>query len=145
MTVKHLSNTSNSHPEVFLGTGVLKICSKFTEEHPCRSVISIKLLCNFIEITLRHGCPPVNFLYIWTASSEIQSNWIFNSKSASLEQIMKVRRDKNKYLFWNNQTVWISFQKENYRKDFYFAKKNWFLLIHFFLSIEVIFLTKFCI
>ena len=22
-------------PEVFLGKGVLKICSKFTEEHPC--------------------------------------------------------------------------------------------------------------
>ena len=33
--------------EVFLGKGVLKICSKFTGEHPCRSVISIKLLCNF--------------------------------------------------------------------------------------------------
>ena len=29
-------------------------CSKFTEEHPCRSVIPIKLLCNFIEIALRH-------------------------------------------------------------------------------------------
>ena len=31
-------------PEVFLGKGVLKICSKFTGEHPCRSAISIKLL-----------------------------------------------------------------------------------------------------
>ena len=27
----------------FLGKGVLKICSKFTGEHPCRSVVSIKL------------------------------------------------------------------------------------------------------
>ena len=35
----------SSHPEVFLGKGVLKICSKFTGEHPCRSAISIKLLC----------------------------------------------------------------------------------------------------
>ena len=26
-------------PEVFLKEGVLKLCSKFTEEHPCRSVI----------------------------------------------------------------------------------------------------------
>ena len=26
-------------------TGVLKICSKFTGEHTCRSVMSIKLLC----------------------------------------------------------------------------------------------------
>ena len=30
----------SSHPEVFLGKGVLKICSKFTGEHPCRSAIS---------------------------------------------------------------------------------------------------------
>ena len=28
---------------MFLGKGVLKICSIFTREHPCRSVISIKL------------------------------------------------------------------------------------------------------
>ena len=28
---------------MFLGKGVLKICSKFTGEHPCRSAISIKL------------------------------------------------------------------------------------------------------
>ena len=51
----------SSQLEVFLGKGFLKICSKFTGEHPCRSVISIKLLCNFIEITLRHGCSLVNF------------------------------------------------------------------------------------
>ena len=31
----------SSHPEVFLGKGVLKICIKFTGEHPCRSEISI--------------------------------------------------------------------------------------------------------
>ena len=49
------------HKQVFLGKGFLKICSKFTGEHPCRSGISIKLLCNFIEITLRHGCSLVNF------------------------------------------------------------------------------------
>ena len=38
-----------------LGKGVLKICSKFTGKHPCRSVISIKLQSNFIEITFQHG------------------------------------------------------------------------------------------
>ena len=32
------------HPEVFLGKGVLRICSKFTGEHSCQSAISIKLL-----------------------------------------------------------------------------------------------------
>ena len=55
----------SSQPEVFLGKGVLKICSKFTGEHPCRSAISIKLLSNFIEITLRHGRSPVILLHIF--------------------------------------------------------------------------------
>ena len=27
--------------------------------------VSDKLLCNFIEITLRHGCSPVNLLHIF--------------------------------------------------------------------------------
>ena len=39
--------------------------SKFTREHPCQSLISIKLLCNFFEITLRYGCSDVNLLYIF--------------------------------------------------------------------------------
>ena len=43
----------------------LKICSKFKGEHPCRNVISIKLLCNFIEITFRYGCSPLNLLHIF--------------------------------------------------------------------------------
>ena len=30
----------SSHPEVFLGKGVLKICNKFAVEHPCRSASS---------------------------------------------------------------------------------------------------------
>ena len=58
----------SSSSEVFLGKGVLKICSKFTGEHPCWSAISIKLLCNFIEIGLRHGCSPVNSLNIFRTS-----------------------------------------------------------------------------
>ena len=60
---------TSSHPKVFLGKGVLKICSKFTGEHSCRGVISIKLHSifkpHFIETTLRHGCFPVNLLHIF--------------------------------------------------------------------------------
>ena len=52
----------SSRQEVFLRKSVLKICSKFTWEHPCRRVISIKLLCNFIEIALRHRCSLVSLL-----------------------------------------------------------------------------------
>ena len=55
----------SSPPEVFLGKGGLKICSKLTGEHPCRSLISIKLQRNFYEITLRHGCSLVNLLHIF--------------------------------------------------------------------------------
>ena len=64
-------------PEVFLVKGFLKICSKFTEEHPSRSVISIKLLCRFIEIILRHGYSPVNLLHIFrTPFLKNTSGWL---------------------------------------------------------------------
>ena len=53
---------------MFLGKGNLKIWSKLTGEHSCRSVISIKLFCNFIEIALRHSCPPVTLLHIFKTS-----------------------------------------------------------------------------
>ena len=39
--------------------------SKFTGEHPCQSVISIKMQSDFIEIALWHGCSPVNLLHIF--------------------------------------------------------------------------------
>ena len=61
-----ISIARSSHPEVFLGK-VLKICSKFAGEHPCRSAISVKLQGKFIEITLWHGCFPVNLLHIFRA------------------------------------------------------------------------------
>ena len=48
----HLGQGRGSCSEVLSVKGVLKICSKFKGEHPYRSVISIKLNCDFIEITL---------------------------------------------------------------------------------------------
>ena len=42
---------------------VLKVCSKFTGEHSCKSVISINLQSNFIKITLQHECSPVTLLH----------------------------------------------------------------------------------
>ena len=60
-----------------LGKGVLKICSKFTGEHSCGSAISIKLQSNFNEITLRHGCSPVNLLHFFgTPFLKITSGWL---------------------------------------------------------------------
>ena len=46
-----------------------KRCSENMQQiygrHPRQSAISIKLLCNFIEISLRHGCSPINLLHIF--------------------------------------------------------------------------------
>ena len=71
------SNTRSSNPEVFSRKGVLKKCSRFTGEHPCRSAISIKLQSNFIEITLRYGCSPVNLLHIFrTPFYKNTSGWL---------------------------------------------------------------------
>ena len=53
------------HPKVFLVKDALKICSKFTVEHPFWSVISIKLQSKFIESTLRHGCSQKKSMYIF--------------------------------------------------------------------------------
>ena len=74
------TNDRSSRPEVLLGKNILKICSEFTGERLCGSAIAIKLLYNFIEIALRHGCSPVYLLYIfrtpfsehlWTAAFEM--------------------------------------------------------------------------
>ena len=62
-----LQTFKSSHPWVFLGKGVLKMCSKFRGECPRQSLISIKLLCKFIEIMLQHGCSPVNLVHIFRA------------------------------------------------------------------------------
>ena len=47
------------------------------ENHPCRGVVSIKLLCDFIEITLRRGCSSVNLLHIFRAPfTKNTSGWL---------------------------------------------------------------------
>ena len=67
----------SSRPIMFLRKGILKICGKFTGEHPCRGAISVKLLCNFIEIALWHGCSSVNLLLISrTHFSKNTSGWL---------------------------------------------------------------------
>ena len=58
-------SSENMQPDMLLGKGILKICSKFTGEHPCWSTISIKLLCNFNKITVWHGCSRINLLHIF--------------------------------------------------------------------------------
>ena len=62
---------------MLLEKGVLKICCTFTGKQPCPSVVSVKLLCNFIEITLPQRCSPVNLLHIFrTSSTKNTSGWL---------------------------------------------------------------------
>ena len=56
-----LSLLRSSHPEVLPKKDALQTCSKPTGEQQCKSAISTKLFCNFIEITPTHGCTPEKF------------------------------------------------------------------------------------
>ena len=77
---------------MFLGKGLLKICTKFTEEHPLESVSKV------IEITLWHGCSLVNLLGIFimpfakNTSRELLLSFfakIFISKKNSTLKLLK--------------------------------------------------------
>ena len=68
------------HPSrrVFLGKGVLKIFIKYTGKHPCWSVISIKLLCNYTSA--------------WVFSCKFSAYFqnTFSYKSTSGEMFVKI-------------------------------------------------------
>ena len=52
---------------------------------PCREAISINLLCNFIEVTLRHGCSPVNLLHIFrTPFLKNTSGWLLLTEPSKM-------------------------------------------------------------
>ena len=82
----------SSHPEVLLKKGVLKTCNKFTAAHPNRNVISIKLLCSFIEILLRHGCSPLNLLHIFRTpfTKNTSGRLLFENLNKFCETIQKM-------------------------------------------------------
>ena len=95
----------SNHPELFLGKSILKICSKFKGENPCRSVISIKLQSNFIETTLRHGCSPLNLLHIFkTLFLKNTSGWLLLNAVTVLHKSYNQRSIQSsvKYLRWSS-------------------------------------------
>ena len=90
------SESRSNHLEVFLGKGVLKICSKCTGEHPCPSAISIKLQNSFIEITLRDGCSPVNLMHIFrTPFLKNTSGWLLLRKAQQVASAHSVINNWN--------------------------------------------------
>ena len=105
--MEDIKHTRNSPPEVFLGKGVLKICGKFIGEHPYRSVISIKLQSSFTEITLRHGCSPVNLLYIFRTSFPKKTSGMLllayrNLRSTLMNESKKICYTRYFESNWNN-------------------------------------------
>ena len=104
----------SSCPEVFLRKSVLKICSKFTEEHPCGSVISIKLQSSFIEIALPHGCS-LNFCifseylsyeHLWMAVSvllrKLLDYCLWNSTEPKNADVSKINKKSFSLLYWTS-------------------------------------------
>ena len=87
--VRNLKSRS-SHTDMFSRKGGLKICSKFTGEHPYLSAILIMFLCNSIEITLQYRCSPVNLAHIFrtpfpkNTSGRLLMKW-FNNYSSVLK------------------------------------------------------------
>ena len=104
--------------EVFLGTGV-----QIYRRHPCRSAISMKVLCNFIEIALRYGC--LNLLHIFRI--------IFLKGLVTHKDILKIHRIiiiKNIFrIFWNyfwNILEINVFQSKNVKSAVIFKKwRTW--------------------
>ena len=99
---------------VLLRKSALKICSKFTGEHPCRNVISIRLPSNCIEITLRNGCSPVNLLHVFrtpflkSTSGRLHLDLnkfkkILNSKKFS--QVRHIRLNEFRRISWRYEVV----------------------------------------
>ena len=105
-----LINPGGSHTKVFLRKSVLKICSKFTE-HPCRSVISIKLQRNFIEIALRHGRSLVNLLHIFrTPFPRNTSGWLLLINSTpSIINIEYIIFMHTQCIFYKQSNLFVSF------------------------------------
>ena len=76
---------------------VLKICSKFTGEYQCRSVISKKLFCKFTEIILRHEYFPLNLLLNFRVPS---SKITLSGMSFGLAKLLRIKTGLHKFLFF---------------------------------------------
>ena len=64
-----ISKMLNQHSIVILIKGYSGNMQRIYRRTPMLKLISIKLLCNFNEIILRHGCSPVNLLHIFRIPS----------------------------------------------------------------------------
>ena len=101
----------SSRTKVYLGKRALKICSKSTGEHLFQSVTSKKLFCNFIAITLRHGCSSANLVHIFRITfPKHTSGWLplDGTDIAQEEEVFLLAKE---CLFWD---AWKTFLGKKY-------------------------------
>ena len=106
----------SNHPEVFLEKGVWKYAANLHEN--TRAEVWFQ---NFIEITLRHGCSPVNLLHIFrTHFSRNTSGWLllnvasWSEKWSDKWSSNRVINDIISYVFTLFIFILIQFKLTNY-------------------------------
>ena len=82
----------SSPSEVFYGKGVPKICRKFIE-HPCRSVISIKL-----QVSLEHLCRAASDFFI------VKGDWKVKQRTRLMSQRI-LRESKYSFLIFHAEAA----------------------------------------
>ena len=89
--------------------------------HACQSVISIRLLCNFTEITFWHGCSSVNLLHICRAPlPRNSSGWLLLKSFEQLfcQQFVTKSRKSYTEILINSSAL---FNAENVNKNINFS------------------------
>ena len=96
----YLTSYRSSHPEVFLGKGVLKICSKFTGDHPCRSAISIKFHGKSEKMNKKSFCLTTSKKVIKkVVQSSLQRDKLLRTQHRQIQ-------NKVKHLRWSPLRTW---------------------------------------
>ena len=109
----------NSPPEVFLGKSILKICIKFTGEHPCQSVILIKLLATLLKSHLGMGvlleicCIFSEHIFIRTVMKGCFWSWCDNFYADDMVLVViKLMLKRVIFIFW-----YVSTKRNNLSKS----------------------------
>ena len=93
-------NRSRS-PEVFLGKGIRKICSKFTGETPMLKCDFNKFANQLYWNHTRHGCSPVNLLHIFrTPFPKNISGWLIMNKFSQRFHKILTEKPPEGVMFW---------------------------------------------